>query len=201
MAELFDVINTRAMVREYKTEPLKKEARDKILESALRAPTAAGSEQWAFVTVDSDAKRDWLYQLLIDAQMMYFSQMLKKPRPPEQTEKWVKNAQSGIYKAPFYVMVFVDLRERFCTRAEIEEKWAHQSAAAAIENMILAAWAMGIGCCWFGVPLLTDREFYELSGMDKKDVQLAAVLGFGYPKEDVTPRRRRKTLKDVVLSV
>jgi nitroreductase len=98
-------------------------------------------------------------------------------------------------------MVFVDLRERFCKRPKIEELWAHQSAAAAIENMLLAGWGLGIGGCWFGVPLLMNEGFYKVAGLDSKNMRLAAVLGFGFPKDKVSPRSRRKDLDKVVLSV
>jgi len=199
--DVLDTINTRTMVREYDSTPLKEEEKTKILESAIRAPTAAGNEQWIFVRADTNQKMSQLYKLLVEAQSVYFSEMLAKPWDEQRVEQWLGKAYLGAFKAPFYVMVFVDLREHFCTRPPIEEFWAQQSVAAAIENMLLAAWGMGIGGCWYGVPLLIDAGFYELAGMDKDKMKLAAVLGFGYPKEKQEPRPRRKGLKDVVISI
>ena len=40
MAELFEAINTRTMVRDFKDTPLKEEEKKKILQAGIRAPTA-----------------------------------------------------------------------------------------------------------------------------------------------------------------
>jgi nitroreductase len=201
MVDLFDTINNRTMVREFRETPLKREEKEQILESAIRAPTASGSEQWIFITVDSEVKRNKLYGLLTEAQKVYFSKMLKKPWSKERIDKWLKDAKAGLFKAPFYVAVFVDLRQRFCTISQIEELWAHQSVAAAIENMLLAATGLGIGGCWFGVPLLMDNDFYDLLGAKREEMQLAGILGFGYPNEKKSPSQRKKGLKEVVKSI
>jgi nitroreductase len=201
MVDLFDTINNRVMVREFMETPIKKGEKERILESAIRAPTASGSEQWLFITVDSEAKRNRLYDLLIEAQKVYFGKMLRKPWPKKRIDKWLKDAEAGLFKAPFYVAVFVDLKQRFCTIPQIEEMWAHQSVAAAIENMLLVATGLGIGGCWFGVPLLIDNDFYDLLCENREEMQLAAILGFGYPKEKKSPRHRKKGLKDVVKSL
>jgi nitroreductase len=201
MVDLFDTINSRTMVREYRKTPLTKEEKERILESAIRAPTASGTEQWFFITIDSEAKRKKLYSLLTEAQKFYSSKMLKNPWTKERIDKWLKDAEAGLFKAPFYVAVFVDLRQRFCTIPRIEELWAQQSVAAAIENMLLVATGLGIGGCWFGVPLLINNDFYDLLGVKREEMQLAGILGFGYPKEKKSPRHRKKGLNDVVKSI
>ena len=199
--DVLEAIQNRTMVREYSTRPVGGKERETILNAGIRAPTAAGNEQWYFITVDSPEKQEGLYQLLIRAQKTYYAKMLKTPLAKEKIDRWVTAAQRGDYKAPFYVAVLVDLDERFCTRAEIEELWAQQSVAAAIENMLLAAWGMGIGGCWFGVPLLEEEGFYRLLGIEKGGFKLAAVLGFGYPKGETKPRARKKGLQTVVRAI
>lgn len=193
-----EAIGSRTMVREYSEKPLTAEARERILGAGIRAPTASGNEQWRFIVVDTPEKRSELYRLLIKAQRIYYSEMLKTPLAKEKIERWVARAEQGAYRAPFYVAVFVDLRERFCTIPIIEELWAQHSVAAAIENMLLAAWGTGIGGCWYGVPLLMEDEFCHLLGAGRDGLKLAAVLGFGYPKGETRPRDREKKLGDVV---
>ena len=201
MAELFEAINTRTMVRDFKDTPLKEEEKKKILQAGIRAPTAGGNEQWLFLCVESAEKRGKLLRLLVEAQRFYYTEMLKTPLSKEQIDSWMKSVEKGRYRAPFYVAVFVDLRQRFYTKSDVEELWAHQSAAAAIENMLLAAWGLGISGCWFGVPLLIEKEFYEFFGAKKDETKLAAVLAFGYPKQKPTPTRRKKGLETVVKSI
>lgn len=199
--ELIEAINTRTMVREFLDQPLKEEEKQLILEAAIRAPTAGGNEQWYFVAVESKESLEKLHKLIVDAQRAYFTEMLKNPWSKEQIVKWEKKVEAGLYKAPFYVAVFTDLRTRFYTRGDVEERWAEQSAAAAIENMLLVAHGIGIGGCWFGVPLLMEERFYELFNVNKDEMRLVAVLAFGYPRQKQPPRQRKKGLKEVVKSL
>ncbi len=199
--DLIDAINTRAMVRDFLDQPLKEEEKQLILESAIRAPTAGGNEQWYFIAVESKEVLEKLHRLLVEAQRVYFTEMVKKPWPKEQAEKWEKKVEAGLYKAPFYVAVFTDMRLRHYTRTDVEDRWAEQSAAAAIENMLLAAHGLGIGGCWFGVPLLMEDKFYSLFEVNKKEMRLVAVLAFGYPKQKQSPRQRNKSIKEVVKSM
>jgi nitroreductase len=198
MADLFDVISTRTMVRKFTGTPLKEEEKQKILQAGIRAPTAGGNEQWLFLCVESAKKREKLLQLLVEAQRVYYTKMIKTPLSKGEMENWMKSVEKGRYRAPFYVAVFVDLRQRLYKKSDVEELWAHQSVAAAIENMLLAAWGLGIGGCWFGVPLLMDKEFYEFFGAKKEETKLAAVLAFGYPEQKPSPGKRNKSFEEVV---
>ncbi|MEM1574070.1 MAG: nitroreductase family protein [Candidatus Methanomethylicaceae archaeon] len=194
---VIEAINTRATVREFLDQPLKEEEKRIILESAIRAPNAGGNEQWFFVAIETKEKIEELYKLIIEAQRVYYTEMLKTPLSKEQIENWEKRVESGLYRAPFYVAVFKDLRENFYNNFEIEDRWAEQTAAAAIENMILAAHSLGIGSCWFGVPLLKEEKFNEFFKLDKR-LKLVAILAFGYPKKKPLPKQRKKKLNDIL---
>ncbi|MGC8937094.1 MAG: nitroreductase family protein [Candidatus Methanomethylicaceae archaeon] len=196
-----EAINTRAMVRDFLHQPLKEEEKQLILESAIRAPTAGGNEQWYFIAVESKENLERLHKLIVEAQRLYFTQMVKVPWSKDQIEKWEKKVEAGLYRAPLYVGVFADMRSRYYTRADVEDRWAEQSVVAAIENMLLAAHGMGIGGCWFGVPLLMEDKFYDFFKVNKGEMRLVAVLAFGYPKEKQPPKQRKKSLKEVVRSL
>jgi len=201
MADLFDIINTRTMVRNFKDTPLKEEEKQKILQAGIRAPTAGGNEQWLFLCVESAEKREKLLQLLVEAQRVYYTKMLRTPLSKEEMENWMRSVEKGRYRTPFYVAVFVDLRQRFYAKSDVEDLWAQQSAAAAIENMLLTAWGLGIGGCWFGVPLLIDKEFYKFFGAKKDETRLAAVLAFGYPAQKPSPKERKKSFEEVIKKI
>ncbi len=199
-ADIFNIINTRTMVRDYEETPLSEGDKKKILESGIRAPTSGGNEQWFFILVESAGKREELRNLLVRAHRDYF-RILKPPMPAERAAKWEELVGEGRYRAPFYVGVFADLRKSFSSAPGTEERWARDSAAAAIENMLLAAWALGIGGCWYGVPLLMEDEFCAFFGIKPDEgLRLVAVLSFGYPRGKTSPRKRRK-LEEVSRSV
>ncbi len=68
--------------------------------------------------------------------------------------------------------------------------------ARAVQNMVLAAWDMGIGSCWV-------TNFYEDGVKDllsaPQMMKLVTVMPFGYPVEANTKRKKtRKPLNEIV---
>src|SRR3954470_14723948 len=59
--EYRDVLRRRRMVRHYSNEPLEPEVAERILASALRAPSAGFSQGWEFLalTASEDRERFW----------------------------------------------------------------------------------------------------------------------------------------------
>ena len=68
--------------------------------------------------------------------------------------------------------------------------------ARAIQNMVLAAWDMGIGACW--VTNFYDDAVKDLLGAPQR-MKLVSVIPFGYPTELKTNRKKiRKSLDEIV---
>ena len=73
-------------------------------------------------------------------------------------------------------------------------KWSAIDTTIAMENMVIAAWAMGVGSCWIGD--FREDEVKGLLGIPD-DWRVVALLTFGYPAEK--PRARwRKPLEEIV---
>jgi nitroreductase len=65
-----------------------------------------------------------------------------------------------------------------------------QSVSAAIQNMLLAAHALGYGSCWMTGPLVAQEAFEELLGYGKERF-IAALLPVGVPDEKPLARNRK----------
>jgi nitroreductase len=64
-----------------------------------------------------------------------------------------------------------------------------QTVAAAIQNLLLAAHAEGLGACWMTGPVHVKKKINAFLGVDDKD--LVAVIPLGYPDElPPAPKRR-----------
>ena len=68
--------------------------------------------------------------------------------------------------------------------------------ARAIQNMVLAAWDLGVGACWI-------TNFYDDAVKDMLNapqrMKLITVMPFGYPTEYKTKRKKiRKPLSEIV---
>ncbi len=73
-------------------------------------------------------------------------------------------------------------------------KWSIIGTAIALQNMVIAAWVMGVGSCWIG-DFKEDQVKKLLTIPDKWKV--VALVSFGYPAEKPLPRRR-KPLDEIV---
>jgi nitroreductase len=71
-----------------------------------------------------------------------------------------------------------------------------QSVSSAIQNMLLAAHALGYGSCWMTGPLVAQEAFEKLLGYDKQK-SIVALLPIGVPDEN-PPVRTRKLLEEMV---
>ncbi len=68
--------------------------------------------------------------------------------------------------------------------------------ARAIQNMVLAAWELGIGSCW--ITNFYEDAVKDLLGAPQR-MKLVSVIPFGYPKELKASRRKvRKPLEEIV---
>ena len=187
-----ETIFSRASIRRFKPDPIPIDIIKKIVEAGTRAPNAGGFEKWFFIVVLSEDKRRRIHELLKKAHILYAEKVLAKPMRRESIEKWARAIDEGMYFAPVYIAGYIDLREHVYSEEyrDVERLWLHQSVAAAFENMILAAWSMGIASVWLGVPLLMRKEFDEVL-RPPQGMELAGILALGYPMEEAKPRRRK----------
>ena len=73
-------------------------------------------------------------------------------------------------------------------------RWSTVDTAIALQNMVIAAWSMGIGSCWVG-----DFEEKEVRRILRipRSWRIISLISFGYPDE--APKvTSRKSLKRVV---
>jgi nitroreductase len=69
----------------------------------------------------------------------------------------------------------------------LTRKWAVIDAAIALQNMVIAAWAMGVGSCWIGA--FNENRINRLLNIPQS-WKVVALVTFGYPAEQ--PKQRRK---------
>lgn len=96
-------------------------------------------------------------------------------------------ARTGPYiaQAPLAVVVLIE-----------NSRYAVSDASRAIQSMILTGWAEGVGSNWVG--FLGLDEIKPVLGIPK-DLQVLAILPFGYPAQAVgAGKKNRKPLSQVV---
>jgi len=72
---------------------------------------------------------------------------------------------------------------------EADKKWAVVDVAIALENMVIAAEALGLGSCWIGA--FEEEEVKRVLGIPDH-LKVVAMITLGYPAErpDAPPKKR-----------
>ena len=158
--DFLDVINARRSVRNYTHEPASRDLITKIIEVAIKAPSACNVQGWHFIVVD-DVERK---QKLVD----YGGAIV------------INNAPNGI-------LVLYDNRTK-----DTEYSDFIQSAAAGIENLLLAATYYGLGSSWI-CHLPTKRQLRKIFSIPTYYDPIAYVL-LGYKqREPIAMPRKYET--------
>ncbi len=182
--ECFDciekVIKERRSHRFYLDKPVEREKLEKLLELAMWAPSAMNRQQWFFVVVGGERLKKLIstiekgFDYILPRLQRFFAD---NPKVIDLTKRFFKS----LGNAPVAIFAYY---------TPTGDDWADvQSVAAAIQNLLLAAHAMGLGTCWMTGPVHVEKEINEALGIEGK--KLVAVVTVGYPakKPPVPPRR------------
>jgi nitroreductase len=67
-------------------------------------------------------------------------------------------------------------------------KWAVVDTTIAMQNMVIAAWTLGLGSCWIGA--CNEEEVKKMLKIPDK-WKVVALITFGYPAEQPKPRKKK----------
>jgi len=73
-------------------------------------------------------------------------------------------------------------------------RWSTIDVTIALQNMIIAAQAQGVGSCWIGD--FKQREVKKILGIPK-NLKVIALIALGYPAEHPEPKGK-KDLEEIV---
>ncbi len=179
--DLFTAISQRPSCRNFLNDHLKKEVVEKIIEAGLMAPSPLNSQPWDFIVITNKKIKD---QLFDDVEKC-------KAKAIELSGwKWLeKYSVNFLQTAPVLVIVTGDKTKSGVDSFSDEGPMAYQHAcAAAIQNMLLASHALGIGSVWF--TLFDKKSVKERLNIEDNKVPLAFVcLGKPAKPSERTPRK------------
>lgn len=140
VSDALKTIKTRRSTRSFKDEQIKDDELQSVLEAGIYAPSAGNQQAWHFTVVQNQELLEWLNRTAKEA---------AKHLDNEHLRKMVNNEKFNIFHgAPTLIIVSGD------ERAMVIES----DCAAANENMLLAAEAIGLGACWINLVLFAFQS-------------------------------------------
>jgi nitroreductase len=167
--DVYDAIYGRRSIRSFDGDrDVPSELVEKLLEAACQAPSAGNVQPWLFMAIRDSALKS---RLVVAAR-----------------------GQEFIRQAPVVVAVCANLQVASGSYGLRGTKlYAIQDTAAATENLLLAAYAEGLGSCWVGA---FDEEMAAQALDLPSHVRPVALVPIGFAKKD-----RRKPSKKPISEV
>ena len=169
--ETLEAIHTRQSIGQVKPDPVPRELIEKILAAAVQAPNHYKVRPWRFVVL-TGAARDKLGEAMAHS---------TKASKPDATEDELQKDRAKPLRAPVVIAVAVD-KPGLTKAKEIENVCA---TAAAVQNMLLAAHALGLAAMWRTGPSATDPAIKQFFGWEP-DQHLIGFIYIGYPQGELT---------------
>ena len=170
--EVLEAIHTRHSIAQVKPDPVPRELIERVLSAAVQAPNHYQVRPWRFVVL-TGAAREKLGEVMAQS---------TKLNKPAATEEDLQKDRAKPLRAPVIIAVAVD-KPGLTKAKEIENVCA---AAAAVQNMLLAAHALGLGAMWRTGPSATDPAVKQFFGWEA-DQHLIGFVYIGNPQHDSTP--------------
>ena len=163
--DVFEVFRKRYSVRGYRPDAVEPDKLVKVLEAARQAPTAANRQPFRVLVVHTQGREEELARVY--------------------GRRWFTQAP--------LVIGFVAVPQEAWRRVD-DKPYDEVDATIAMDHLVLAATALGLGTCW--VAAFDPDAAREVFGLPD-DVELVALTPLGYPA-DAPRAKRRKSMDELV---
>lgn len=176
--KLIDAVRGRKSIRRFKDRQVPMELVREVLDAANYAPSAKRGEQWRFTVLTGDPKARFLQ--FFDGELDRF---IEEHGAEEAGSS--KNSCRIMCEAPALVVVWNSGEHGWITE--------EHSVAAAIQNMLLRAYDLGLGSLWIGDIYYA---YDAIRGYFGKGWKLSGAVSLGYPDGEGASFKR-KTVDEV----
>ena len=196
--ELFHIMRTTRAMRRLKPDPVPDELILQILQAGQWAANGGANQRWRFLVIKDRSIKEQVqvwYQKAFD-EVVGPRYRGSEPPPGSSPGRYrrqhdaVEYLTEHYHEAPVWIVACQDDGEETPTRS------AGASIYPAVQNMLLAARALGLGATLTSRHLRHEKEVEEILGLPP-GVHSYAILPIGYPMGNFGPVRRGP-LADVV---
>lgn len=181
--DVYTAIETRRNIKLFRPDPVDRTVIERIVDAGRWAPNHRLTEPWFFTVLTGKAKEQFA-ELRRQIVMNKYADASE-----EERHRRGENAYREMMAPPWVVVVSQRLAEDPDTRRE-----DYAAVACAIQNMLLAATAEGLGSYWGTGPLASSPQALEFLGLPD-DHRIVGIIFIGYPAQ--VPKARRKPLSEV----
>jgi nitroreductase len=203
--EIFEAMYSARAMRRFKTDPVPDDVISKVLDAAIRAPSAGNTQEWLFIVVTDAAQRRKVGEIYRRASM-WVRQVYESNLPATNTPQYERMLKAGFYRhehmadAPVLIVPCLRLRQLNLPESLPEEArlamarefpWrTGASIYPAVQNILLACRAMGLGAVLTTNHMLHEDEMKQVLGLPA-EVMTFGLIPVGYPTGKFGPVMRK----------
>jgi nitroreductase len=197
---LIKIIKERRSIRSFRPEVPEMELILKLIDAARYAPSATNFQPWKFFVITNPEVKDKMANLVSDKlDSLDKTKLNREVVDAENVKKFGREYFLFFRKAPAVIATFfkpypVAASLGYESSSDGKEKMqmlSIESTSAAVQNILLAAHALGLGACWLDGPLIARMELEEMLNVDEP-WRLMCLVAVGYPKVNPSAVRRKK---------
>jgi nitroreductase len=177
--DVLEAIYQRRSVRAYTDQPIDKTTVEALIKAATHAPSSMNEQPWAFIVIQ-DSKRLASWSDRIKA---YVLKHLKPGSPLAHYRDMIANPDYHVFHRAGTLIII-------CARGEAPN--GREDCSLAAQNLMLAAYAMGLGSCPIGFarPWLSHAKIKRSLSIPDAYAPVFPVV-VGYPSGDTPAVQRR----------
>ena len=182
-------IETMRSIRDFKPDPVEDVKVRTVLEAAVMAPSSGNSQPWEFVVIREEEKKRLVGNVIGNRWHKLMDSYINT-LPPEQRRIYESATElvDRTSSVPVVILACLDL-----DRASRSEEARYASIYPAVQNLMLAAWSLGLGSCITTHACSVARgetEVKQILGIPKA-IKIAALIYLGYPAKPHRPPTRK----------
>ncbi|MBX5321421.1 MAG: nitroreductase family protein [Candidatus Bathyarchaeota archaeon] len=188
--DFYEVVFKRRSIRKFKETPVIEEVLFRVLEAGRWAPSAGNTQPWHFIIVTDVEVKKRIAHVCTEYSRKHWADFASETARylAARGGSWDKSAMA---KIPVLIAVCFHVPEK------MREELALASAWTAIQNMLLAATAEGLGSCIYTFyNTEEENQLKEILGVPENH-RIAALIQLGYSKAK-PPKPSRKALEAII---
>jgi nitroreductase len=174
---LLEGIRTTRAIRRLRPDPVPRELIRKVVEAGTFAPSGGNRQPWTFIAVTDPERRAWIAERYRNAFRQYIAPAMEAAGAVDYPAAKRRNMESAMYLADHFAEVPVHLVVAGWTRRGNPQT---QALFPAIQNILLACRAVGLGACLTTMQLAFHEEFDRYLGLPTNQPS-AALIPIGWP--------------------
>jgi nitroreductase len=185
--DVFEAIGTQRAMRRLKPDPVSNEDLWTILDAAIKAPSGGNRQPWNFLVIrDPETKRKIAEYYLDGWNKIYgpFRDFALADPATSRTYRSAEHLANHLAEAPVLILATVQ-RDGIAPGSP-----AGASVYPAVQNLMLAARALGLGATITTLHMQHEQEVKELLGIPE-GIDTMALIPIGWPRGRFGPPSRQ----------